>query len=321
MDDKDPGAANSDATTLKTQHLDLTLLDAGLSLASLVVNHPSLDSPSDLLIGYENHDHHHHSHARSFTNVRTSLFLPLLSPPPRTTSESDAHPSPAFFSVVGRYANRLPSGELKLKSGATLNLGGAEGGPSFFFSFFPSSIFSCSPSPFTVCLHGGENGFDTLPWTPLARTDSSLFPAEDPDHAVPPPASDPAAPIAESSSLHRIYSPAGADGFPCSLEVEVLTVVVASKEEDTETEKGRKGLSLGKVKIVMRAKIREDGDEGIAFGTPLNLTMHWCVFLHPFPFLALAHSPSLSFSCVQGLPSRRQQRPRRPPAPSLRRLG
>lgn len=65
------------------------------------------------------------------------------------------------------------------------------------------------------------------------------------------------------------------------MEVEVLTVVIAPKGETTETEGRKKGKSLGKVKIVMRAKIREDGDEGIEFGTPVNLTMHWFVLLLP----------------------------------------
>ncbi|GAA5851069.1 hypothetical protein JCM8547_009171 [Rhodosporidiobolus lusitaniae] len=217
---------STDAQVLTTPHLDLTVLSHGLILSSLLArpdDNNDTSSASDLLAGFANPDHHHHSHARTFFNC-----------------------------VVGRYANRLPSGELKTQSGASLHLPGAEG----------------------VCLHGGEAGFDTLPWTPLARTDSALFPAEDEDHAEPPPASDPAAPVSEASALHRIYSPAGADGFPCSLVVEVLTVVVTPKETGTEAE-GKKGKSLGKVKVVMRAKINEDGDEGIDKGTPVNLTMHW----------------------------------------------
>ncbi|GAA5896983.1 hypothetical protein JCM6882_007322 [Rhodosporidiobolus microsporus] len=217
---------SKDAVTLSTSNLDLGLLPHGHILHSLIARPEGKDDKqsSDLLIGFSNVDDHHHSVARTFVNC-----------------------------LVGRYANRLPSGETKLESGAKLHLPGANG----------------------VCLHGGETGFDTLPWTPLARNDSALFPLSDEQHGAPPPASDPDAPVSEASSLHRIYSPAGADGFPCSLVVEVLTVVLAPKEEKTEIEGERKGKSLGKVKVVMRAKIREDGDEGIDKGTPINLTMHW----------------------------------------------
>ncbi|GAA5973744.1 hypothetical protein JCM11641_005114 [Rhodosporidiobolus odoratus] len=215
---------SDDKQTLETPALSTTVLSHGHILHSLLAKpHPDSDQQHDLLVGFANPDDHHHSVARSFFNA-----------------------------AVGRYANRLPSGELKLASGAVMHLPGAAG----------------------VCLHGGESGFDTLPWTPIARPDSSLFPAEDQDHVVPPPASDPAAPITESSSLHRLYSPAGADGFPCSLEVEALVTVLAPKEGETRVE-GRKGRTLGTAKVVFRAKIREDGDEGIKKGTPINLTMHW----------------------------------------------
>lgn len=137
------------------------------------------------------------------------------------------------------------------------------------------------PCTVTVCLHGGGSGLDTLPWIPIARADSSLFDLNDPAHPIPPPAADPNAPVTESSVLHRLISPGGADGFPCSLECECLTVVYApetAKGVETDVEDGKKGRSLGKLKVVMRAKIRQDGDEGIPKGTPVNLTVHWCVF-------------------------------------------
>ncbi|GAA5831253.1 hypothetical protein JCM11251_007809 [Rhodosporidiobolus azoricus] len=219
--------SEDDLISLDTNNLQVGLIPHGHILHSLVA-HPDDNNKdknsSDLLIGFSNPLDHHHGVARTFVNC-----------------------------VVGRYANRLPSGETKLASGAKLHLPGAEG----------------------VCLHGGEAGFDTLPWTPVSRNDSTLFSLADEQHAVPPPASSPDAPVSESSSLHRIYSPAGADGFPCSLVVEVLTVVMAPKEEKTKIEGGKEAKSLGKVKVVMRAKIREDGDEGIDKGTPVNLTMHW----------------------------------------------
>ncbi|BGP13245.1 hypothetical protein JCM10213_004985 [Rhodosporidiobolus nylandii] len=215
--------AEADVCSLETPALSTAILPHGHILHSLLARPDASAPSSDLLVGFSDPGHHHHSVTRSFFNC-----------------------------VVGRYANRLPSGETKLASGAVMHLPGAEG----------------------VCLHGGEAGFDTLPWTPIDRTDSALFPADDSDHVVPPPPSDPAAPVTEASSLHRIYSPAGADGFPCSLEVEALITVLAPKENATEVE-GKTGRSLGKIKVVLRAKIREDGDEGIAKGTPVNLTMHW----------------------------------------------
>ncbi|GAA6000842.1 hypothetical protein JCM10207_004685 [Rhodosporidiobolus poonsookiae] len=212
----------TDVHTLDVPALSLDVLSHGHILHALRATTDD-NTTTDCLLGFANPADHHHSAARTFFNC-----------------------------VVGRYANRLPSGELRLDSGAKLTLPGAQG----------------------VCLHGGESGFDTLPWAPIARTDSALFPATDADHPEAPPASDPTAPVSESSSLHRIYSPAGADGFPCSLVVEALCVVLAPKEGETDVA-GRKGRSLGKVKVVLRAKIREDGDEGISKGTPVNLTMHW----------------------------------------------
>ncbi|BGP45283.1 hypothetical protein JCM10450v2_001101 [Rhodotorula kratochvilovae] len=219
-------SAESDQIHLDTPHLALTVLPYGHHLTSLRITDD--DTPAkDLLVGFADTDVYHHTVSRRA----------FLNP------------------VVGRYANRLPSGETRLATGARLHLPGAEG----------------------VCLHGGESAFDTLPWAPVERSQSLLFPANDPDHPVPPPPSDPNEPVAEASTLHRLYSPAGADGFPCSLVVEALVVVLApEKREGAPTEaEGHEGTSLGKVKVVLRAKIREDGDEDIDKGTPVNLTVHW----------------------------------------------
>ncbi|GAA6009822.1 hypothetical protein JCM11491_000828 [Sporobolomyces phaffii] len=149
-----------------------------------------------------------------------------------------------FGSTVGRYANRLPAGKTALKTGAEISLSG----------------------PDSVCLHGGDSGFDTLPWTPINRPDSSLFPLDDPEHPLPPLPSDPKVPVSEANALFRLYSPAGNDGFPCTLETEALVVVEAPKDGDD---------SLGLVKIVLRSQIKEDGDKDIELGTPVNLTVHW----------------------------------------------
>ncbi|GAA5902916.1 hypothetical protein JCM8208_006510 [Rhodotorula glutinis] len=212
----------SDQVTLDTPHLSTTVLPYGHHITSLVV-----DGKTDVLAGFRDADVYHHSISnRAFLNA-----------------------------VVGRYANRLPSGETRFETGAKLHLPGAAG----------------------VCLHGGEAAFDTLPWAPVERSQSLLFAQDDPDHPVPPPPSDPNEPVAESSTLHRLYSPAGAEGFPCSLVVEALVVVLAPDKRTGvhTTAEGKEGTSLGKVKVVLRAKIREDGDDDIAKGTPVNLTVHW----------------------------------------------
>ncbi|GAA5901762.1 uncharacterized protein JCM6883_000386 [Sporobolomyces salmoneus] len=151
-----------------------------------------------------------------------------------------------FGSTVGRYANRLPAGKTVLSTGSEISLNG----------------------PNSVCLHGGDSGFDTLPWTPLPRSDSSLFPLSDPFHCPPPLPSDPHAPKQAAEQVFRLYSPAGNDGFPCTLINEALVSVEAPEE-------GKKKGELGKVKVVLRSKIVEDGDKDIEKGTPVNLTVHW----------------------------------------------
>jgi hypothetical protein len=70
--------------------------------------------------------------------------------------------------------------------------------------------------------------------------------------------------------MFRLYSPAGNDGFPCTLENEALVVVKAP-----EGGGNKNGGDLGVVKIVLRSKIKEDGDKDIEKGTPVNLTVHW----------------------------------------------
>ncbi|GAA5936980.1 uncharacterized protein JCM15063_000117 [Sporobolomyces koalae] len=162
--------------------------------------------------------------------------------------DKEAYRERLFFgSTVGRYANRLPAGETQLSTGAKISLSGVD----------------------SVCLHGGEAGFDTLPWTRINRPDSSLFPLDDPEHPLPPLASDPHAPITEASAMFRLYSPAGSDGFPCTLETEALVVV-------SEPEKGdAPDSAVGTVKVVLRSRIMPDADPGIEQGTPVNLTVHW----------------------------------------------
>lgn len=92
----------SDLEKLETPHLSLELLRYGHHFHSLVVKGSKPDSkPVDVLAGLADPTAYHHSVGRGFLNP-----------------------------IVGRYANRLPSGETKLNTGASLHLGGAEGGLS-----------------------------------------------------------------------------------------------------------------------------------------------------------------------------------------------
>ncbi|GAA5918246.1 hypothetical protein JCM1841_005330 [Sporobolomyces salmonicolor] len=239
-------AVQDDSQTLSTDYLDLTLLPYGHTFQSLVVRpHGAPASPST------------REHER---DAKKSDDSPSSEPGQHDVDvlvgladSEEQHHSKArsfFGPLVGRYANRLPAGRIELNTGAILNLAGSGG----------------------VCLHGGEAGFDTLPWTPIARTDSELFGADEPEHPLPPLPSDPHAAPTEVSAMHRLYSPAGSDGFPCTVTAESLVVVSAPKEED---DAGKTGRSVGKVKIVLRAHIKEDGDADIDKGTPINLTVHW----------------------------------------------
>ncbi|GAA5863427.1 hypothetical protein JCM1840_007523 [Sporobolomyces johnsonii] len=231
-------ATQDDSQTLSTDYLDLTLLPYGHTFQSLVVR------PH----GAPEHDAKNSDDASSPQpgphDVDVLVGL-------EDSEEQHHSKARSFFGpLVGRYANRLPAGRIELNSGAILNLTGSSG----------------------VCLHGGEAGFDTLPWTPISRTDSELFSPDEPEHPLPPLPSDPHAAPTEASAMYRLYSPAGSDGFPCTVTVESLVVVSAPKEEDNE---GKTGKSVGKVKVVLRAHIKEDGDADIDKGTPINLTVHW----------------------------------------------
>ncbi|KAM0746391.1 galactose mutarotase-like protein [Meredithblackwellia eburnea MCA 4105] len=109
-----------------------------------------------------------------------------------------------------------------------------------------------------VFLHGGAAGFDVKEWKEIERSTSALFPEND--------LSFPASPDV-NEALYRYVSPAGEEGFPLTLEVEGL--VFAKKSKST-------------VGVVLRAKIVEDGAEGLDKGTPVNLTVHWGFNLSSF---------------------------------------
>jgi aldose 1-epimerase len=99
-----------------------------------------------------------------------------------------------------------------------------------------------------------------LPWTAISRKESALFPS-----------SDTSFPSTSTSTIHRLISPAGSDGFPCTLEIEGLVSVSPSE-----------GSSTGKVTVVLRARIVDDGSAEVQKGTPVNLTVHWGFNLSEF---------------------------------------
>ena len=112
-----------------------------------------------------------------------------------------------------------------------------------------------------VCLHGGATGLDTVEWARISVENSTLFSQSD------------IAQGASASAIYRYVSSDGDDGFPLGLEVEGLSTVSPGQ-----------GGSAGKVTVVLRAKIIEEGadEEALNKGTPVNLTVHWGFNLSDF---------------------------------------
>ena len=113
----------------------------------------------------------------------------------------------------------------------------------------------------TASLHGGARGFDSLPLLLLSSpSESTLFTkAELITLAT-------QIPGESSSSIWRLISEDGDQGFPGRLTVEVL---VALKEGGSRKAEGDE-LALGSIIIVYRAKV--EGKNGKPVVTPINLT-------------------------------------------------
>ena len=101
-----------------------------------------------------------------------------------------------------------------------------------------------------VCLHGGRAGLDTVVWDVRPADQSELFAEAD---------------VPAGSALFGYESEAGAGGFPLRLAFEGLVSVVPSGER----------LSLGTVRVQLRARIVEEGRAEERSGTPVNATVHW----------------------------------------------
>lgn len=143
--------------------------------------------------------------------------------------------------IIGRYANRVPTGTHKLQRN------GYEG----------VLVAQANESP-RVSLHGGPIGFDSLPWTLLsADTLSTLFSKAELGHFS-----------GEENSSHAIFrlvSPSGDQGYPGELTIEVLISLLAPEPQVMEA---GKEFNLGSLVYVYRAKVNETV-------TPVNLTQHW----------------------------------------------
>lgn len=122
----------------------------------------------------------------------------------------------------------------------------------------------------TVSLHGGPVGLDRHTFRSIPRTASTLF-------------SQPELETIEKSisnaELFSFSSPAGDQGFPGGLEVEVLMSAVPPVPlqldgpftENIERIRAIKDIVLGSVLIVYRARVKEAAD-GSKVATPVNLT-------------------------------------------------
>lgn len=148
--------------------------------------------------------------------------------------------------IIGRYSNRVPTGDFELsKDGASATL---------------KSLPNEAPE---VSLHGGPSGFDQEEWesVPLRDADPTLFSTA--ERAT-------LAGLGENTAaLFKLTSKDGDQGFPGTLEVQVLFAVVEATGNTPGPD--AKELALGSLAIVYRAKVIP-GASGKKIVTPVNLT-------------------------------------------------
>ncbi|KAG8937232.1 hypothetical protein FRC02_000001 [Tulasnella sp. 418] len=149
--------------------------------------------------------------------------------------------------VVGRYSNRVPVGTIELEKDGI------------------KSQLTLEPTESTqVSLHGGPDGFDRRVFEvidPVKNPESySLFSLREKQ----------AINKLTSSAVFKLTSPAGDQGFPGTLYVEILTGLEAGSGPTFEN-----GIRhLGSLVLIYRAKIiLGDSEEKVV--TPVNLTQHW----------------------------------------------
>ncbi|KAG9031249.1 hypothetical protein FRB95_002952 [Tulasnella sp. JGI-2019a] len=164
---------------------------------------------------------------------------------PNNTQEHKT--TPFLHTLIGRYSNRIPVGESTLeKDGVTSQL----------------SVAS-TESPH-VSLHGGADGFDKRVLQVVDPSDISnyhLFSNAEKATIKSFPA----------SSIFKLTSPAGDQGFPGELDVEVL-LALSEPEAGAPSSGGGEERALGSIIVVYRARLAAGQAKTV---TPINLTQHW----------------------------------------------
>lgn len=135
---------------------------------------------------------------------------------------------------------------------------------SKYHSFMDSDTQWMDSENNLVSLHGGPVGFDSLPFTTISTSSATLFSKAELASLTS------LIPGESSSTIWRLVSEDGDQGFPGKLTVEVLVGLVAGngpkKQESGESD-------LGSILIVYRARV--EGKDGAKAVTPVNLTQHW----------------------------------------------
>ncbi|KIM33294.1 hypothetical protein M408DRAFT_61830, partial [Serendipita vermifera MAFF 305830] len=161
--------------------------------------------------------------------------------------DTGLHQTPPYKyvnTIVGRYVNRIP----------------VTGKPHVI----EKNGYSASVNPVhneseKVSLHGGPNALDTVLFDTIDATKSMLFSAAE---------------LADlkktdySNALFATTMADGSNGFPGTLRVEVLFVLV--EPTTTPAVEPSKYAELGSLVVVYRARLAETNQI-----TPINLTQHW----------------------------------------------
>jgi aldose 1-epimerase len=172
--------------------------------------------------------------------------------------------------LVGRYANRLPTGKQHFEGGEVEVPEFCEYDPNI--AKYVSSLY-CIAAP-GVCLHGGPEVYKELPqipigkiaiqegpldrfiWTKIGAVHSQFFTLESPSSSP------------SSSAIFAAISEAGSNGFPGLLRIEAR---VAIKQPDSHnTDNPNWGRTAGILRVEYRAQIVDKCE-----ATPVNITQHW----------------------------------------------
>lgn len=195
---------------------------------------------------------------------------------------SHGPPNRAFFApIVGRYANRLPSGDvpygrngqhvahlLEWSAKGISHHGGPASTPSAVENLHPSGTAGTG-TPWPLLQHGP---FDQCIWSLIELSDAQLI-----RHGTGTETDVPAHTAA--SAVFALESPDGDQGYPGHLRVEVLVALTAPSGRavgragtgNSDGDEAPVPTSQGSVHLVYRAKILDAGTAA----TPLNLTHHW----------------------------------------------